>query len=414
MSLRVWLPLNGDINNQGLSNITVTNNGATVDNNGKIGKCYSFDGTNDYLTCNYFINGFSQFTFAFWYYGTTTLIEKVFLYRGAGAHRFKISNGQFAFRDTSHSNQYYVDFSAIKPNTWVHVVAVYDNGSVYLYKDGVLDNSYINNTPSKMLSDLNEFRIGRIQSSSDDAYLNGKLNDFRIYDHALSQKEIKELSKGLVLHYKLDSNYSDIVYDCSGYCRNAIKYGNVTTNNSTPRNSLSTVFPDNTSYILLEDFSSADFSNLYTFSWWAKYTYTTQTMMWGYANGNKLNMYIKSNRYYWNSSGDGTQNPFGTISSKTYGDENWHHFAITGDGTTTKLYIDGEFKANATTYRGINGTSLVLNGYTTGTAYKFNGSLSDFRIYATALSDNDIKELYQTSASIDKDGNVFAYEFKED
>ena len=35
---------------------------------------------------------------------------------------------------------------------------------------------------------------------------NGKLNDVRIYDHSLSPKEVKEISKGLILHYKLDGN----------------------------------------------------------------------------------------------------------------------------------------------------------------------------------------------------------------
>ena len=34
MALRVWLPLNGTLENKGLENLTVTNNGATVDASG--------------------------------------------------------------------------------------------------------------------------------------------------------------------------------------------------------------------------------------------------------------------------------------------------------------------------------------------------------------------------------------------
>lgn len=45
MALRVWLPLNGTLENKGISNVTVTNNNVTIDNNGKIGKCYYFNGS---------------------------------------------------------------------------------------------------------------------------------------------------------------------------------------------------------------------------------------------------------------------------------------------------------------------------------------------------------------------------------
>jgi len=39
--------------------------------------------------------------------------------------------------------------------------------------------------------------------------------------------------------------------------------------------------------------------------------------------------------------------------------------------------------------------------------------LSDLRIYATALTPNQIKELYNTSMSIDASGNVHARELNE-
>lgn len=39
--------------------------------------------------------------------------------------------------------------------------------------------------------------------------------------------------------------------------------------------------------------------------------------------------------------------------------------------------------------------------------------MSDFRIYATALSAEDIAELYHTAASVDNHGNIYAGELKE-
>jgi hypothetical protein len=50
MSLQVWLPLNGDLHNQGLNqDLTISNHNATINNNGKIGKCYYFNGNQQWL-----------------------------------------------------------------------------------------------------------------------------------------------------------------------------------------------------------------------------------------------------------------------------------------------------------------------------------------------------------------------------
>ena len=92
----------------------------------------------------------------------------------------------------------------------------------------------------------------------------------------------------------------------------------------------------------------------------------------------------------------------------------WHHYAITGDGTTTTLYIDGEKKGISSTYKSITGTQLYISGWDTGTSYKWtNGNISVFRIYATCLSDEDVKGLYQVSASVDKTGILSCYEFSD-
>ena len=43
MSLKVWLPLLGNLDNIGCSNVSVTSfNNPTVNADGKIGKCYQF------------------------------------------------------------------------------------------------------------------------------------------------------------------------------------------------------------------------------------------------------------------------------------------------------------------------------------------------------------------------------------
>lgn len=200
MSLQVWLPLNGNLNNQGLSNITVTNNGATVDNNGKIGKCYSF-ADNKYISTNYTLASSNTFSIFTWIkkdskngigtlFRTTTKYSPIIDFNGTdGALRI------FYWYDSS--NYYMMTYPALEANIWYHVGITYDGATFCFYINGEVVQTM---TASSAPYITGTFNIGKSHETN---FFKGKMNDFRIYDHALSAKEIKELSKGLVLHYRL-------------------------------------------------------------------------------------------------------------------------------------------------------------------------------------------------------------------
>lgn len=195
MSLQVWLPLNGDLKNQGLSDITVTNSGATVNNNGKIGKCYYFGGQNQITFPSQSwmsmkpANHFSVFC---WVKGTTT----GWLFAEGGWEL--LLRPTFAKIGLSGNGQYPAEYSySFDTNTWYHLGFTWSGstGKLKLYLNGKLVAS--SDVPSSVNFDINNsFKM---------CYTSGVyLNDFRIYDHALSVKEVKEIAKGLVLHYPLN------------------------------------------------------------------------------------------------------------------------------------------------------------------------------------------------------------------
>lgn len=228
MSLRVWLPLNGDLHNQGIANVNVTNNSAVIDNNGKIGKCYSFGTGSSYLTIDSdILKNYTEFSFACWVniiswnsaYATifavknstgvswNNLIFSLLRKSSTSTLCFSISNGT-NYTSTNCST------GTLSTGVWYHFVCTYKAGIIKLYQNGVLVKSYSTNIVPAFSSIANLW-IGKANSNS--YQTNIKLNDVRIYDHCLSVKQIKEISKGLVLHYKLDDKYTESTVNlCNG------------------------------------------------------------------------------------------------------------------------------------------------------------------------------------------------------
>lgn len=136
-----------------------------------------------------------------------------------------------------------------------------------------------------------------------------------------------------------------------------------------------------------------------TIAYWSK-TSTNSKMAWVLecTLSNYLNLY-EANIYTLNS-GDANNNPYKTPSNANINvlhDGKWHHFAITWGNNESKLYIDGEYKGKAQTYKSpaMSGKKIKLaGGFNNTHTYDWNGQIYDFRIYDNCITEEDIKRLY--------------------
>lgn len=214
MSLRVWLPLTKDLRNQGLDNVTVTNSGATFNSAGKLGGCYYFNrSTPNYLKItNPLTTATNGVSMAFWVkLPSNGSVNDQLVHIGNGSgwtnNRFTcfVRGGAstliFSCGDGTNNTNYNCTSSALSLNQWTHVVCLYENSKMKIYLDGVLDKEY-STTIVPSFTNVAYIGIGAGPNVTEPA--TAYLNDVRIYDHALSEMEVKELSKGLILHYPLN------------------------------------------------------------------------------------------------------------------------------------------------------------------------------------------------------------------
>lgn len=218
MSLQVWLPLNGDLHNQGLSdyNISMLRGSTIFDNNGKIGKCFYANGVNTIKIENIISDfyNYSGYSLCAWFYieaQNTSHTGSAII--SAGNWNNQVLNLALSDWSTDHYTRLQVSGTSwnkiynytFNKNTWYHVVISSDGSKTYAYVNGIL----IGNTQPGFLPtsiEGNNVAIGGATYYNGMQFF-GKINDVRIYDHALSAKEVEEIAKGLILHYKLDNNY---------------------------------------------------------------------------------------------------------------------------------------------------------------------------------------------------------------
>ena len=202
-----WWPFNGNANDESASgyNGVVLGASLTTDRFGNLNSAYSFDGIDDYidLGINPLINNLDQ------NYSISFLIFKNDLNSSmilANIDPSVVGNGwRILLRTTTNfessfrnSTNWYSGFSSpnsLTQNDWIHLVCVRNNSSIKIYVNGILDSDTDVGLLSPNIMPNAQTKIGKhwVNISNNYEYINGKLDDFGIWNRALSDCEIKDL-----------------------------------------------------------------------------------------------------------------------------------------------------------------------------------------------------------------------------
>lgn len=210
MALQVWLPLNGSIENQGLLGVNM-NGGPASWASGKMGNCAVFSGSQlIYTDTTNALDYLDDFTWCCWVNlksGTSAAYEK-YIFTVGRADYGSYGYGANYTGDTT----IYIHFGTLGwtvttsgANTWNHIAFTKKGTAIKIYVNGVLKVSETFNGTYPTFTESNGLGIGGFHFTGGDIYNgNFSMNDFRIYDNALSEREVHEIAKGLVVHYPLN------------------------------------------------------------------------------------------------------------------------------------------------------------------------------------------------------------------
>lgn len=215
------------------------------------------------------------------------------------------------------------------------------------------------------------------------------------------------------------SFYDNVIYDTSGYCNNGSVSGDILWDTNTPRYRGAYDF-NGTGYIKNDNFGV--YFKEFTISYWIKVpeSISSQHFAWGTFNnftGNGVGSWRdvdSTTRGYSTILRSNTENNYGWFTRVPLLNytNTWVFLSFIYTGTTLKTYANGKLYGNIVTY-GSNGSVYMPVVYLGNSLFNNSPSsetdecsMVDFRIYASALCDSDILELYQSSASVDNNGNL--------
>jgi len=417
------------------NNGTLVNSPAWV--TGKVGKALEFDGENEYIITESLASSPNTETLSLWLYAKDTGVIVSELGQQAinsGYHYTKIglnTNNELKANIWNCNND--LTFGTINLNQWYFATLVYDGTAEKAYLNGEFKDSY---TCSRSAPSTQYLAFAATDSQSgggfdDTGYFQGKIDDIRLYDYARTPAQIAwDYNRGApVGHWKFDECQGTTAHDASGNGN----HGTINIGSSVPQTTVGTCSAptDGTgawyngregwinsamSFDGVDDWVSVSDNNNhfdfgtgnFTFAAWIYKPSggkTSPGIISKNANpGYKFNLNAGTGLYL--GIYDGSWHNYVSVSGIVK-NNSWQYVAITADrGGDVGYFVNGELKdtdniSGTALVNLSNSSSLRIGDDSWCRAYycgQFDGFIDDVRIYNYALTEEQVKLLYNEGA----------------
>jgi hypothetical protein len=374
----------------------------------KIGRCYSFDGNDDYVDVEESPGSFSD---------SVTVTGWLNPDRIQGDNRqwlVEEGDGFMSYIDGGNSKLYFrltADQSqttwnsgyTVKAGEWQHIGLVYDGTTMRAYVDGSLVG-----TRSKTgdLQTIQNLKIGADALHNGDFY-NGRIDQVKIFNRSLSQSEIVEKTQGLdsggaVLDLQFNRDGGDLAEDSSG--RN--NHGRLEPSETAGPSRVQGVtgnalhLDGENDYADIGNQGSLNFEpgDSFSYSVWFKpedYSDIESGYVWIHHERSYL-IQRKSNDMNLTSNIGGSRTPF----NKKPEPGEWNHAVLTyRDGTLTLYYNGKQVNQASATAEDMTSSDLAVTTPRLGQNWYADGSVDKVKAYPYRLSSDSVQNIYERENS---------------
>jgi len=183
-----YYKLDGDAKDSTPNGNDGTVEGATIDSTGKIGSCYDFDGTNDYIHIPNIQDTSSAFSWSWWVQKGSNSTQGIIGVSDANA-LYVYWSGTGKLRLIRNSSVIIDYTTTTNLDTWYHIILTHDGAGNY---ELFLNDSSIGSASSTTFNSINDFWISRFDSGGA-YYLDGKIDEVGIWSKELTSAEITAL-----------------------------------------------------------------------------------------------------------------------------------------------------------------------------------------------------------------------------